>query len=90
MAAHRLIEYYLSAAFADDHSALIALDPAEAEQQRRLLNEQLNENLTALGIEPCRTELETQALFVSGEMPMWQMLEHVQFYGMSIMLRWPE
>ena len=35
-------------------------------------------------------QLEVQAKFIAGDMPLAQMLEHVELYVASIALRWPD
>jgi len=85
----RLIAYYRSPAFAEDHAYLDRYDPLAAEQQRHSIIDHLNENLATEGIIPTRTELAVQARFIAGEMPLAQMLEQVELYVASIELRWP-
>ena len=85
----RLIAYYRSPAFAEDHAYLDRYDPLAAEQRRHSIIHHLNENLATEGIIPTRTELAVQARFIAGEMPLAQMLEQVELYVASIELRWP-
>jgi hypothetical protein len=85
----RLIAYYRSPAFAEDHAYLDRYDPLAAEQQRHAIIDNLNENLATEGITPTRTELSVQTRFIAGEMPLVQMLEQVELYVASIELRWP-
>lgn len=84
----RLIAYYRSPAFAEDHAYLDRYDPLAAEHQRHSIIDHLNENLATEGIIPTRTELAVQARFIAGEMPLAQMLEQVELYIASIELRW--
>lgn len=46
-------------------------------------------HLEALGITPTPAQLEVQAKFIGGDMPLAEMLEHVELYVASIDLRWP-
>lgn len=86
----RLIAYYRSPSFAEDHAYLIRRDPLAAEQQRYAIIGSLLDNLEALGITPTPIQLEVQAKFIAGDMPLAQMLEHVELYVASIALRWPD
>lgn len=86
----RLVAYYQSPAFANDHSRLERHDPVSAEQQRYTIIKNLNKNLATKGITPTPTELAVQARFIAGEMPLAQMLEQIELYVASIGLRWPE
>lgn len=85
----RLIAYYRSPAFAEDHAYLDRYDPLAAEQQRHAIIGNLDENLATEGIIPTEAELSVQARFIAGEMPLAQMLEQVELYVASIDLRWP-
>ena len=85
----RLIAYYRSSAFAEDHAYLDRYDPLAAEQQRHAIIDSLNVNFATEGITPTRTELAVQAQFIAGEIPLAQMLEQVELYVASIELRWP-
>lgn len=85
----RLIAYYRSPDFAEDHACLDRDDPLAAEQQRREIIANLNDNLATEGIVPTPTELAVQARFIAGEMPLAHMLEQVELYVASIQLRWP-
>jgi hypothetical protein len=85
----RLIAYYQSPAFAEDHAYLDRYDPLAAQQQRYAIIGNLNDNLATEGITPTPTELAVQARFIAGEMPLWQMLEQIELYVASISLRWP-
>ena len=85
----RLIAYYRSPDFAEDHAYLDRYDPLAAEQQRHAIIDNLNENFATEGIVPTHTELSVQELFITGKMPLAQMLEQVELYVASIELRWP-
>lgn len=86
----RLIAYYQSAAFAEDHAYLTRRDPLAAEQQRHAIIGSYLDNLDALGITPTPSQLAVQDLFVAGELPLEQMLEQIELYAVSIAIRWPE
>jgi hypothetical protein len=85
----RLVAYYQSPAFAEDHANLIRRDPLAAAQQRRVIIDNLNKNLAMEGIIPTRTEVAVQAQFIAGDMSLAQMLQQVELYVASIELRWP-
>jgi hypothetical protein len=84
----RLVAYYQSPAFAEDHVRLNRYDPSAAKQQRQAIIDNLNNNLAAEGITSTRTELAVHAQFIAGEMPLSQMLAQVELYVASIELRW--
>lgn len=86
----RLIDYYQSPSFAEDHAYLIRRDPLAAEQHRHAIIDSLLDNLAALGITATSVQLEVQAKFIAGDMSLDQMLEHIELYVASIALRWPE
>lgn len=86
----RLIAYYRSPGFAEDHADLTRRDPLAAEQQRYAIIGSFLDNLEALEITPTPTQLEVQARFIAGVLPLEQMLEHIKLYVASIALRWPE
>jgi hypothetical protein len=85
-----LIEYYRSSAFERDHFALIRRDPAAAEQQRRLIMENLQDNALAIGITFTPAALAGHQEFIAGTVSLPVFLDYVVLYAASIALRWPE
>lgn len=84
----RLIAYYQSPSFAEDHAYLDRYDPLAAQQQRYAIIGNLNDNLATEGITPTRTELAVQEQFIAGELSLSQMLDQIELYVASISLRW--
>jgi hypothetical protein len=84
-----LAQYYRSAAFGKDYGNFARRNPDAAAYQLRLIIAQLNENLATLGITLTPGELNLQASFVSGKMPIPDMIELVKNYAATIDARWP-
>ena len=87
---HRLATYFSSDSFATDFQNLEKHNPAEAAKQLHKIIDSLNGNLAAIGITPTCIELEVQAEFVAGRLPLLQMLDYCRTYAESITLRWPK
>lgn len=90
VASHRLAAYYQSDDFALDYPMLARRNPAAAIKQLRGIIDQLNENYAVLGVTLSAEDIELQARFVTGELPMPLMLLQVKLYAASIRLRWPD
>lgn len=90
VASHRLAAYYQSDDFAVDYPSLARRNPAAAIKQLRAIIDQLNENYAVLGVTLSDEDIDLQARFVTGDMPMPLMLLQVKLYAASIRLRWPE
>jgi hypothetical protein len=88
LSSRRLIAYYESEAFAQDHRSLMQRDPAKAMAQRRTIIDKLNENMAVLGSQPTPADLAARAQFVAGTMPMEEMLAFLRQYTASIGRRW--
>lgn len=89
-AVERLIAYYRSDEFIEDHKRLEQRDPLAATQQRHTIIGQLNKNLSQLGVELSSAELGIQKRFISGDLPLPEMLKQIEQYASSISLRWSD
>lgn len=65
---------------------MVKRDPAFAAIVRWSLIDQIKANNSALGIKLSATDLSLQRQFLSGELPMEQMLDQLRLYAETLLL----